>query len=66
MIDVAPFDLLLAESDPARPWTWAFVGLTFVMYLVIGWLSRVRDSKFMSQGRAFRQLPTEPQRLLTG
>ena len=47
MIDVAQcqLNLLLAESDPARPWTWAFVGLTFVMYLVIGWLSRVRDSK---------------------
>lgn len=36
---------LLAETDPARPWTWAFVGLTFAMYLVIGWRSRVRDSK---------------------
>ena len=47
MIDFAQcqLNLLLAESDPARPWTWAFVGLTFVMYLVIGWLSRVRDSK---------------------
>ena len=47
MIDIAQcsFESLLAESDPARPWTWAFVGLTFLMYLVIGWRSRVRDSK---------------------
>lgn len=37
--------LLLAENDPARPWTWAFVILTFGLYLFIGWISRVRDSK---------------------
>lgn len=37
--------LLLAETDPARPWTWLFVGLTFALYLFIGWISRVRDSK---------------------
>jgi cation/acetate symporter len=37
--------LLLAESDPARPWTWLFVGLTFGLYLLIGWLSRVRDTR---------------------
>ncbi len=38
--------LMLAEtSDPSRPWTWAFVGITFAMYLFIGWRSRVRDSK---------------------
>jgi cation/acetate symporter len=37
--------LLLAASDPARPWTWSFVGLTFAIYLYIGWRSRVRDSK---------------------
>ena len=36
---------LLGESDPARPWTWAFVGLTFALYLFIGWISRVRDSR---------------------
>jgi len=36
---------LLAASDPARPWTWTFVGLTFAIYLYIGWRSRVRDSK---------------------
>lgn len=35
---------VLAASDPALPWTWAFVGLTFVMYLVIGWRSRVRET----------------------
>lgn len=28
-----------------RPWTWLFVGLTFALYLFIGWISRVRDSK---------------------
>ena len=36
---------LLAASDPARPWTWTFVGITFAIYLYIGWRSRVRDSK---------------------
>ena len=35
---------LLAEADPARIWTWTFVGLTFAMYLVIGWLSRVKET----------------------
>lgn len=43
---------LLAETDPARPWTWVFVGLTFALYLFIGWISRVRDSKgFYVAGR---------------
>ena len=42
---MAPSFFLLSETDPARPWTWVFVGLTFAMYLVIGWMSRVRDSK---------------------
>ena len=37
--------LIVAETDPARPWTWAFVGITFALYLFIGWISRVRDSK---------------------
>ncbi len=36
---------LMAQADPARPWTWLFVGLTFALYLFIGWISRVRDSK---------------------
>ena len=36
--------LMAAMSDPARPWTWTFVGLTFAMYLLIGWRSRVRES----------------------
>ena len=35
---------LLAESDPARLLTWLFVGLTFAMYLIIGWLSRVKET----------------------
>ncbi|MEL7497276.1 MAG: sodium:solute symporter family protein [Planctomycetota bacterium] len=38
--------ILLAEAgtDPARAWTWTLVGLTFALYLFIGWRSRVRDS----------------------
>ena len=35
---------ILAAADPARPWTWTFVGLTFALYLFIGWRSRVRES----------------------
>lgn len=43
---MATTSLLLAaiENDPARPWTWLFVGLTFAMYLIIGWRSRVKES----------------------
>ena len=33
-----------AQADPARPWTWLFVGLTFALYLFIGWRSRVRET----------------------
>ncbi len=36
--------LVLAVDDPARPWTWTFVGLTFALYLFIGWRSRVRET----------------------
>lgn len=36
---------MLAAADPARPWTWSFVALTFAVYLYIGWRSRVKDSK---------------------
>lgn len=36
--------LILAQADPARIWTWAFVGLTFALYLYIGWRSRVRET----------------------
>ena len=36
---------LIAAVDPARVWTWAFVGITFFVYLYIGWISRVKDSK---------------------
>ena len=36
--------LFAASADPARPWTWLFVGLTFALYLVIGWRSRVRET----------------------
>lgn len=36
---------IIAQADPARPWTWAFVGITFAIYLYIGYRSRVSDSK---------------------
>lgn len=36
--------ILLAAGDPALPWTWTFVGLTFALYIFIGWRSRVRES----------------------
>ncbi len=43
---------MLAQTDPARPWTWAFVILTFGLYLFIGWRSRVREtSGFYVAGR---------------
>ena len=38
------FPLFAVTADPARPWTWLFVGLTFAMYLFIGWRSRVRET----------------------
>ena len=28
-----------------RAWTFLFVGLSFGLYLVIAWISRVRDTK---------------------
>jgi len=34
-----------AGSDPARPWTWGFILITFALYLYIGWRSRVRDTE---------------------
>lgn len=36
---------VLASTDPARIWTWTFVGISFALYLYIGWSSRVRDSE---------------------
>ena len=36
--------LLIGQSDPARPWTWLFVALTFGLYLFIGWQSRVKET----------------------
>lgn len=32
-------------TDPAAPWTFAFVLITFLVYLYIGWRSRVRETK---------------------
>jgi len=32
-------------SDPARPWTLTFIGITFLVYFYIGWRSRVRSTK---------------------
>ena len=45
--------LLAIESvDPARPWTWGFVLLTFAIYLFIGWKSRVQETEgFYVAGR---------------
>ena len=37
--------LLEAAADPARPWTFAFIGITFAAYLAIGWRSRVRETR---------------------
>ncbi len=34
-----------AAADPARPWTFAFIGITFAAYLLIGWRSRVRETR---------------------
>jgi cation/acetate symporter len=39
------FSPLLASVDPARTWTWIFVGISFALYLYIGWSSRVRDTE---------------------
>ena len=36
--------LLEAAADPSRPWTFAFIGITFAAYLFIGWRSRVRET----------------------
>ena len=35
---------LLANADPALPWTWAFIAFTFAIYLFIGWRSRVKET----------------------
>ena len=37
--------LLLATDDPARPWTWTFVGISFALYLFIGWQNRVLETR---------------------
>ncbi len=37
-------NLLIAASDPALPWTWAFIAITFGIYLYIGWRSRVKET----------------------
>jgi len=39
-------------TDPIQTWTFVFVGLSFGLYLVIAWLSRVKDTKgFYVAGR---------------
>ena len=44
--------LAAANVDPARPWTWSFVLLTFGIYLFIGWKSRVQETEgFYVAGR---------------
>ena len=37
--------LLEAVADPSRPWTFTFIGITFAAYLLIGWRSRVRETR---------------------
>jgi len=37
--------LFEAVADPSRPWTFAFIGITFAAYLMIGWRSRVRETR---------------------
>jgi cation/acetate symporter len=37
-------NFLLASADPALPWTWAFIAITFGIYLYIGWRSRVKET----------------------
>jgi cation/acetate symporter len=36
--------MLLATTDPALPWTWTFIAITFAIYLFIGWRSRVKET----------------------
>ena len=35
---------MLAVVTSTEYWTWSFVGITFALYLYIGWRSRVKDS----------------------
>ena len=35
---------MLAAVTATEYWTWSFVGITFALYLYIGWRSRVKDS----------------------
>ena len=35
---------MLAAVSATEIWTWSFVGITFALYLYIGWRSRVKDS----------------------
>lgn len=37
-------DAATSTSDPARPWTLSFIIITFMVYLYIGWRSRVRET----------------------
>ena len=36
--------ILFAAVSATEVWTWSFVGITFALYLYIGWRSRVKDS----------------------
>ena len=36
--------MLFAAVSATEIWTWSFVGITFALYLYIGWRSRVKDS----------------------
>ena len=37
--------MIETTSDPALPWTFTFVTITFFVYLYIGWSSRVKETK---------------------
>ncbi len=41
---VSNLSTILAAADPARPWIWTFVIITFAAYLYIGWRSRVKET----------------------
>ena len=36
--------IVFAAASATEIWTWSFVGITFALYLYIGWRSRVKDS----------------------
>ena len=43
-MNLVPSSVLFAAVTATEIWTWSFVGITFALYLYIGWRSRVKDS----------------------